>query len=605
MKIKALAALIAVFVLFAFLIPAPAAAFSLGLEPVSGIVGSEVKIPAFCQYGEGDYYLYWGDDNQLIEQGTVDSKGCTPIYFKVPEAARGTYNVTLKVGSKSFSRDFTVKSSIVLGTKTGAAGSQIEVTGYGFGNQEGGIRITYDGASIASNIAANRNGTWQYQLEVPVSCRGSHVISASEQDAATQGNIKADFNVTPTIAVNPATGWVGRVVNISGAGFGSGESSITVLYDDMPVKSALVADNTGSWQSSFSIPLSSKGMHKLDAKGNMTAAKEVPEVSFSISPGIRVEQTSGKIGEVIHVGDKLLVSGIGFQANESNIAVTFDGTQIVGGIAGDAQGSWSAQFSVPPIHNGEHTVESSGYTTLSADVTSYTVVVTPYLEINPAKGAVGTSIVLNGTGFSSNQALHITYDSKDIETNASTDYRGNMDIPFKIPVSSAGMHTVTVNDAGGASAAVKITVESTPPQAPALISPEGDTQYSILDMSPIAFTWSSVEDPSGVVYTFEMSPKPSFSGDVIHKENLEKPELSLHFNEHPLSGNYYWRVKAVDLAGNSSKWSEVQAIAFSNFDLIRIGAIVIGVIVVIILIAWRIRTISKKGGWSSDSESDS
>jgi len=604
MRVKAPAALLALLSLAIAFIPAPVHAFSLGLEPITGVVGSDVKIPAFCQYGAGEYTLYW-DDNQMIAQGVVESKGCSPITFIVPQTSRGKHNVTLKIGGKSFSRDFTVTGTLVLDTKKGPTGSMINVQGYGFENQEGGIRITYDGNTVATNIEANRSGTWQYTLKIPVSSRGNHAISASGTTTTIQEVGNKIFEVTPVIEVNPAAGWVGRVVNISGSGFASGESSITVLYDDVQVKSGLIADTAGSWQSSFSIPSSSKGTHKLDARGNGTKVEEVPDISFAIAPGIRVERASGKLGEVIRVGDMLIVNGIGFQANESNIAVTFDGAQVIGSITGDAQGSWSAQFSVPATYGGDHTIKSSGDATRSNDGTPFTVVVTPYLEINPSSGAVGSSMVLNGNGFSSNQPLTITYDLKEVKTTASTDYRGNLNLPFKPPVSSAGDHTVKVTDAGGASGTVIITIESTPPQAPSPVSPETGSIYSLFENKPVEFNWSSVDDPSGVVYTFELSQKPGFSGPVTRKENLEKPALSLHINERPMAGEYYWRVKAVDLAGNSSGWSKPQTIEFTGFEYLWIGGIGLGVLVLAGLIIWRIRVISKKGGWSSDLDSDS
>lgn len=605
MRLKAPAVLVALFALSTFFMPCPAQAFSLGLEPVTGTVGSEVKIPAFCQYGEGEYSITWGSENQVIAQGVVDAKGCTPIYFKVPPCVRGKHNVTLKVGNKSFSRDFTVTSTIALETKKGPVGSQVLISGYGFSNQEGGIRVTWDGNTVATNIEASRNGSWQYTLKIPVSSRGNHAISASGPTSTLAEVGNKLYEVTPTIAVSPTTGWVGRIVNVSGLGFGAGESSIVVTYDDVQVKSGLIADFTGSWQASFSIPLSSKGQHKLDARGNMTTAEEVSEAIFTISPGIKVEQTSNRLGDLIHVGDTLLINGIGFQANEQNIAVTFNGVQVAEKITGDAQGSWSAQFRVPAIHNGSHAVKASGDATRSDDVAPYTVVVTPYLEINPDNGAVGSSVVLSGTGFSSNQPLNVFYDGKKTDTTSSTDFKGNINTPFKLPVSNAGVHTLTVTDGGKASGTVTVTIESTPPQAPTPTAPEDGVVFNLFENKAVEFTWSAVDDPSGVVYTFELGKTAGFSDTVTHREHLDKPAIALHINERPMAGKYYWRVRAVDLAGNASAWSKAQSIEFTGSTFLWIGGIALAVMVLAGLIWWRIRTISKKGGWKADSNSDS
>lgn len=605
MNIKTPAALLALVALSISFMPGPAQAFSLGLEPVAGTVGSEVKIPAFCQYGEGEYSILWGSENQVIAQGVVDARGCAPIYFKVPPCARGKHTVTLRVGSKTFSRDFTVTSTIALETTKGPAGSRVLINGYGFSSQEGGIRVTWDGNTVATNIEASRNGSWQYTLTVPTSSKGSHAISASGPSSTPAEVGDRIYEVSPTLTVSPATGWVGRIVNVAGTGFGAGESSILVTYDGAQVKSGLIADFRGSWQASFSVPPSSQGQHKLEARGNMTRAEEAPEAIFTIAPGIRVEQISNRLGDPIHVGDTLLVNGIGFQANEQDIAVTFDGARIVEKISADAQGSWSAQFRVPPIPNGEHSVTASGDATRSADVAPYTVVVTPYLEVNPDNGAVGSSVTLSGAGFSSNQPLNVIYDGKEIEVSASSDFKGNINLPFKLPVSNAGDHTLTVTDGGKAAGTVRVTIESTPPQAPAPTAPEEGAAFNLFEDKAVEFTWTAVDDPSGVVYTFELGKTAGFSDTVTHREGLDRPSLALPDDERPVAGKYYWRVRAVDLAGNASAWSQARSVEFTGSTFVRIGGIALAIMVLAGLIWWRIRTISKKGGWATGSRSDS
>ncbi|MCX6005998.1 MAG: hypothetical protein NTZ34_01895, partial [Chloroflexi bacterium] len=431
----------------------------------------------------------------------------------------------------------------------------------------------------------------------------SHNISAAGPSTSIQEVGNKAFEVTPSIAVNPSSGWVGRVVNVSGQGFGNGESSIAVLYDNTTVKSGLIANNNGAWQSSFSIPSSSRGVHKLDARGNMSSQEDVPEISFSVAPGIHIEQASRKLGEVIHVDDTLIVSGIGFQGNESNIAVMFDNLPIVEKIIADAQGSWSAQLSIPATSYGDHVIAASGDSTKSNDITPSTIFITPDLIINPDSGSIGDSMVLIGDGFSSNQPLTFFYDLKKITTSASTDFKGNINTSFKPPASNGGAHTLTVSDGGGATGSVTLTIESTPPQAPALLSPEADRTYGLFDSAPVVFTWSAVQDPSGVTYTIEISQKEDFSGHPISRDKLEKPEYKLQGSEKPMMGKLYWRVKAVDLAGNASDWSKVQSIEFTGANLIWPAAIGLLVLVIIILIVWRIRAISKKGGWKADTDS--
>lgn len=599
MKVKALATLLALSFLATLILPVPVHAESLTLDTTQGTVGSEVKIPAFCQYGEGDYFLYWGDENQLITQGTIRTGNCQPIAFKVPQSARGKHVITLKVGSKTFQKEFTVGASITLGIKKGATGTLISVQGYGFDAREPGIKIVYDGNAAASGIEANANGSWLYTLKAPASSKGNHPISAGGTNTPVKEIKEQLFTITPSISINPTSGWVGRVISVSGSGFAAAETNIAVIYDDIVVKTNTSADLTGSWTSSFSVPASSKGLHRIDAKGAATPLEDVPDTSFTVSPGIKVEQATGRLGDVINAGDTLFVSGVGFQENEANIKVTFDGMQVGGDIATDAHGSWSTQFTVPATTRGEHSVGSFGDATRADDVTKYIVVITPELTINPNNGAVGENTILSGTGFSANQPLTIVYDSKNVTTSATTDPRGSFSTTFKPPAAGAGTHLITVSDTKQVMATTSFTIESTPPPAPNPISPEAGAKLSLFDNKPIDFRWSVVEDLSGVTYSLEISQKADFSGSVVRKENLEKPQYSMASVERPGAGEYYWRVKAIDLAGNASGWSQSQLLLVTGFDFLWIGLIALAVLAIIGVVIWRIRAISKKGGWSS------
>ncbi len=598
MRVKVLAALLALSFITALILPATAHAESLTLEPVSGTVGSEIKIPAFCQYGEGEYFLYWGDSNQLVQQGTISKMGCQPLTFKVPQSPRGKQMVTLKVGSKSFQKEFTVLGSISLGAKKGMVGSEVAIQGNGFDPRETGIKIIYNNSEAASGIEANSGGSWLYTLKIPASSKGNHTVSASGATTPSTEIKDQIFSVAPSLSINPNSGWVGRVVTVSGAGFGSGETNIAVIYDDLVVKTNISADLNGSWQSSFSIPASSKGTHKVDAKGATTVLEDVPDTVFTVSPGIKVEQASGRLGDIIRTGDTLYVNGFGFQENETDIKVTFDDAQAVGGITADAHGSWSTQFTVPASTKGEHVVGSFGDATRADDVSQYIVVITPEAAINPVSGSVGENTLLTGSGFGANQALTITYDSKQVESSATTDGKGSFSTSFKPPSSSAGSHLITVSDGTQAVASTTFTIESIAPAAPSPVSPAAGTKIGLFENKPIEFKWSVVEDSSGISYSFEMSRNSDFSGSVVRKEGLAQPEYTMQSGEKPQAGDYFWRVKAVDLAGNAGDWSQSQFISFTGFDYWPIIGVIAG-LVVIGLIIWRIRAISKKGGWSS------
>ena len=386
------------------------------------------------------------------------------------------------------------------------------------------------------------------------------------------------------------------MISIAGSGFGSGETNITVTYDNLAVKTGITSDATGSWQSSFSIPTSAQGSHKVDAYGAVTLANDVAEVTFSVSPGIKVELASGHLGGAIHTGDSLWVSGVGFEVNEAEIKITFDGTMIASGITADAKGSWSTQLEVPPSTKGEHAVDASGHTTKASDVADTIIVTSPEMEINPTSGAIADDVVVSGTGFGGNQALTISYDGNQVVAGSTTNAKGDFTASFKVPKSQAGDHAVTATDAVASVASTSFSVESTPPPTPQPISPEAGSSIGFVGKTIITFDWSDVDDPSGIYYLLEVSHSADFSGVMAYKEGLTQSQYTLTSDEALAKGEYYWRVKAIDGAENQGEWTNGQLFKVGVMEWWLLAVIIIAGIGIIGII-WRIVHINRRGSW--------
>jgi hypothetical protein len=236
-------------------------------------------------------------------------------------------------------------------------------------------------------------------------------------------------------------------------------------------------------------------------------------------------------------------------------------------------------------------------------VSGYIVVVSPEVTINPNSGSVNENTVLSGKGFGANQPLTIMYDSRKMETGTTTDAKGSFSTSFKPPPSGSGRHLITVSDLTQAVDSTGFTIEATAPSVPKPSTPAAGASFGMFDNQPVKFTWTEVEDPSGIKYNFEMSNKGDFSGTLLRRDNLDKAELTLLSKERPGTGDYYWRVKAIDGAGNNSEWSQSQLLTFSGLDfLFWPAAIAAGVLIILGLVIWRIRVISKKGGWTASPE---
>jgi hypothetical protein len=99
------------------------------------------------------------------------------------------------------------------------------------------------------------------------------------------------------------------------------------------------------------------------------------------------------------------------------------------------------------------------------------------------------------------------------------------------------------------------TMESTPPSVPNLLTPDYGSMVSVRPR----FTWSQVSDPSGVTYNIQIAWDAAFSQLVFSGQGLSMPEYQITQAEEleltKKANPYYWRVQAVDRAGNASAWT--------------------------------------------------
>lgn len=104
-------------------------------------------------------------------------------------------------------------------------------------------------------------------------------------------------------------------------------------------------------------------------------------------------------------------------------------------------------------------------------------------------------------------------------------------------------------------------VDTSSPAVPSPISPSNGS--STYDTTPM-FEWTQSFDPSGVSYRLQIDDESSFASPLtrdITNINLNKYSISP-----PLSSDktYYWRVKAIDGAGNQSDYSTTSVVTISS-----------------------------------------
>ena len=216
-----------------------------------------------------------------------------------------------------------------------------------------------------------------------LSLLGLSVIGVGAADAATAATIKS---------LTPATGGTagGTSVVIAGTGFGSSAGSVTVTFAGVPATSFTL--NSGTKITAVSPPA---------AIGSAPAAAVV--VTVSGTPSTPVATGDNIFTYTPSVSGTGLIPATSTQTG-STVTVTAAGTWTVGqqvSIAGWSNGLTSGVYSVVTGGSGSFTIAFPGNTSGAGSGS-----VSPTL--NGAVGSVsgGTSVVINGAGFTGATAVH-------------------------------------------------------------------------------------------------------------------------------------------------------------------------------------------------------
>lgn len=315
-------------------------------------------------------------------------------------------------------------------------------------------------------------------------------------------------------------------------------------------------DHQGTWKEeiTFVVPEASQGEHWVYAVGDENddiADYNIRGAPFEVSAGISSDVKSGI------PGTKVTVSGSGFVSKEKGIEIFFDGETVASGITADEEGFWKKTFKIPAVGAGTYTITVEGDDTNESDLDELEFELISTLSMTPMEGDIGTMINISGTGLPGNTAVTVTYDGATVKS-VTTDANGNLPA-ISFPATHAqgthqATHTVVVSY-GSTSKSYTFIMESTAPAVPALKSPADADRLSFMRKVTPSFEWEAVTDPSGVSYELQLAETPEFLSVLISRSGLSETSYTLTDAEALGYGNYYWRVKAIDGAMNDSGWS--------------------------------------------------
>jgi len=493
-------------------------------------------------------------------------------------------------------------TNITLAPTSGIAGSRIAISGDGFIGKL--ATIYWDGKKLIQDVPVSKAGQINYTFEIPPAPKGEHVVKVS--DDSNWANIVATstFFVTPSITAEPPWGKLSNVITIFGYGFAPNESTIKTTFDGKPLsRSPISADRTGSWHDMFTVPYIAKGEYAIQASGELTKPSEIAEIVFTVAPYCKAKPLSGP------VGIKVTITGVGFRAGEDGITFTWDGPIIDTNFVAQPNGSFSYSITVPPSVKGRHIIGIYGSSfTPKGIVPDIEFEVTPSIQLTPSSLINSREVEIKGTGFNAGEAISISVNQTNTNVTAKTDNYGNFSAVFQVPPGSGKDLTVTATGNKGAGAQATFTSTKVAPQAPQLLSPVpgvkiqafnsvADVIVSIFryigglfdfitgskqttnDSALTTMNWSASSEQPGLKYTLQISKTEDFTSPAFHKEGIKNNNYILKQSSLPMTGIYYWRVKAVDDIGDESQWSNTW-----KFEIVPTSPLVFALSVTIIIL---------------------
>jgi hypothetical protein len=274
------------------------------LSPSSGAAGTVVNVTG-SNFPVSSAITFKFDSTSIIPtsgDSVTRSSGVFISAITVPEGVTaGTHTITVMVGTKTVTTQFSVTASATLNPispTSGAAGTDVTITGSNFMISYP-IIFRFDGTAItpkSGNSNTTTTGSFSSVITIPSSATaGDHTINVTV-GSDTQN---ATFTVTGTggtpssggalLSINTSGDNVGATIGIGGSGFTPG-AEVTLKYDDQIVDT-VTADSKGLVMSTFSAPASKAGEHTITvsdgthtATTKFTVESKPPDTPPPLSP---------------------------------------------------------------------------------------------------------------------------------------------------------------------------------------------------------------------------------------------------------------------------------------------------------------------------------
>lgn len=487
----------------------------------------------------------------------------------------------LEVGSDKTTNKATVNRKVTVKPTSGARGSEITVTGKGFGTGTATIELG-TGDVLESNVAIE-DGSFEKVLTVGDDfAAGANTINAVDGagDRASKDN-DAEFMVKAKITADPEEVTPAQEMTIKVSDWSAGAVT-EVDVGGIPVKT--LSGNTTSASSTkgqfkFTVPAKARvGVNKVtlwvgkEDEGSVNVT--VKALELTIDPTTVVP------------GQRLTITGTDFAKN-TNVTLIMIGDEEaelpdMDDRASTSTGRIAYTVAVPlGVGNGDKKVE----VTVGAKKGIGAVVVPkPTITVTPEVSAPGTVISVEGSGFASGKRIEVLYDGA-IEEVGRADSSGGFTIRMDVP-SDAGIGTtndVKVEVRGTAS--INATAEHKTPGS-MITLPETAQVGARITISGSNFEPFSILREVTVGGTDALpSPAPETDKNGAFSFEIRVPRLT--------PGNHTITVKD----GSNARNSATETFAVVTTPIVSTPAEIFGSLGDILVVVWRYDNAT--GTWAS------
>ncbi len=360
----------------------------------------------------------------------------------------------------------------------------------------------FDGATLLGSATANGTGAWSFTTGTLANA--THTLTATATDVAgTASAASAALNVTvnnmalaaPSIAsFSTDSGTVGDGITndntLTLTGTAVANSTVKV-FDGATLLGSVSADGTGAW--SYTTAALANGAHSLtatatDAAGNNSAASAALSVTIDttapVAPSIASFSTdSGTVGDGITNDNTLTLTGT---AEANSTVKVFDGATLLGSVSASGTGAWT--YTTAALANGAHSLtatatDAAGNTGTASAALNVTIDTTA--PVAPSIASFSTDSGTVGDGLTNDNTLTLTgtaeanstvkvFDGATLLGSVTASGTGAWTYTTAALANGAHSLTATATDAAGntgtASAALNVTIDTTAPVAPSIVS---------------------------------------------------------------------------------------------------------------------------------------